>query len=172
MVLETMKNGVLILTASLKPKTHGRGVPRARMPDGAPNPVDLFVGNRLRQARTLRGLTQEQLGARVGIAFQQVQKYERGSNRISAGRLFEMAQALGVPVTYFFEGMSDAVADASPAQVRPGLDTTEAVESIEHDDAGKREALQLVRAYCRITNVGVRHSFLDMVKSFSPKVED
>jgi transcriptional regulator with XRE-family HTH domain len=138
------------------------------MPDGAPNPVDLFVGNKLRQARTLRGLTQEQLGAKVGIAFQQVQKYERGSNRISAGRLFEMAQALGVPVTYFFEGMSDAVAEASPAQVHPGIDTTEAVESIEQDDASKREALQLVRAYCRIGNEGVRRTFLEMVRSFAP----
>lgn len=141
------------------------------MPDGGPNPVDLFVGNRLRQARMLRGLTQEQLGDRVGIAFQQVQKYERGSNRISAGRMFEMGQALGVSVTFFFEGMSDAVADASPAQVRSGMDTTSALESIETDDSGKREALQLVRAYCRISNPGVRRSFLDMVKSFSPQDE-
>lgn len=142
------------------------------MPDGAPNPVDLFVGNRVRQARTLRGLTQEQLGARVGIAFQQVQKYERGSNRISAGRLFEMAQALGVLVSYFFEGMSDAVAETSPAQVRPGTDTTQAVESIEQDDTGRREALQLVRAYRRIGNESVRRTFLEMVRSFSPAGEE
>lgn len=169
MICITLIYGVPNVTAALKQKNHGRGVPRARMPDGAPNPVDLFVGNRLRQARTLRGLTQEQLGARVGIAFQQVQKYERGSNRISAGRLYEMAQALGVPVTYFFDGMSDAVAEASPAQVHSGFDASQAVESIESDDASKREALQLVRAYTRMSDEGVRRSFLEMVKSFAPK---
>ncbi len=151
--------------AEKKLKTSGKGVPRARMPDGAPNPVDLYVGARLRQARTLRGLTQEQLGEKVGIAFQQVQKYERGANRISAGRMYEMGKALGVAVTFFFEGMSDAVAEVSPAQVKQGTDASQAVESIEADETGKREALQLVRAYTRIGNEAVRHSLLDIIKS-------
>ena len=83
-----------------------------------------------------------------------------------------MAQALGVPVTYFFEGMSDAVAEASPAQVHSGFDATLAVESIESDESSKREALQLVRAFTRMSDEGVRRSFLEMVKSFAPKDAD
>jgi len=116
----------------------------------------------------LRGMTQEQLGDLVGIAFQQVQKYERGANRISAGRVYEMASALGVPVSYFFEGMSDAVADASPARIRIDTDTGPAMESLASDETSKREALQLVRAYLRMATPEIRKTFLEMVKSFSP----
>lgn len=67
--------------------------------------VDEFVGNRIREARLLRGISQERLGKALGLTFQQVQKYERGTNRVGASRLFDIAEILGVPVSYFFEGL-------------------------------------------------------------------
>ena len=70
-----------------------------------PDPVDVHVGNRLRQRRTLLGMSQEKLAAAFGVSFQQIQKYERGANRISASRLHLLTQILDVPVTYFFEGL-------------------------------------------------------------------
>ncbi|MDH3740939.1 MAG: helix-turn-helix domain-containing protein, partial [Hyphomicrobiales bacterium] len=73
-----------------------------------PNPIDVHVGNRVRMRRMLIGMSQEKLGERLGLTFQQVQKYEKGSNRISASRLYQMAQILGVPVQFFFEDISEA----------------------------------------------------------------
>ncbi len=80
---------------------------------GTPHPVDVHVGARVRLRRTLLGMTQSGLGDALGLTFQQVQKYEHGTNRISASRLYEMSRALDVPIEYFFEDMSPEVA-ASP----------------------------------------------------------
>ena len=85
---------------------------------GTPNAVDIHVGHRLRQLRTLRGLSQEKLGEAIGLTFQQIQKYERGANRIGASRLFDIAKVLGVEIAYFFEEMPDKVASLSPRQLR------------------------------------------------------
>lgn len=79
-----------------------------RKADDAPNPVDLHVGLRVRLRRRQLGLSQERLAEGVGLTFQQIQKYERGSNRISASKLFEMSKILQVPVAYFFEGIDGA----------------------------------------------------------------
>src|SRR5512134_3751494 len=78
-----------------------------RMPPGVPNPVDIHVGSRVRLRRTLLGLSQEKLGEAVGLTFQQIQKYERGANRIGASRLFEFSRILDVPVSFFFDDMDD-----------------------------------------------------------------
>src|SRR5512144_1355925 len=78
-----------------------------RMPPGVPNPVDIHVGSRVRLRRTLLGLSQEKLGEAVGLTFQQIQKYERGANRIGASRLFEFSRILDVPVSFFFEDMAE-----------------------------------------------------------------
>jgi transcriptional regulator with XRE-family HTH domain len=91
---------------------------RARTPAvKAATPVDVHIGQRLRLRRKLVGLSQEQLAERLGITFQQVQKYEKGSNRISASRLFDAARLLSVPVSFFFEGL--AASEADPEQVTP-----------------------------------------------------
>ncbi len=79
-------------------------------------PIDVHVGARLRQRRTLLGMTQPNLGDALGVTFQQAQKYERGTNRISASRLFALSRVLDVPVEYFFDDMPTAVAASSPAQ--------------------------------------------------------
>ena len=83
---------------------------RGRLPSGKPNPVDVHVGGRVRLRRTLLGLSQEKLGEAIGLTFQQVQKYERGANRIGASRLWDLSRVLDVPVSYFFDEMEDGVA--------------------------------------------------------------
>ncbi|MCC6008716.1 MAG: helix-turn-helix transcriptional regulator [Rhodobacteraceae bacterium] len=100
------------------------------------HPVDVHVGQRLRQRRWLAGMTQQQLAERVGIRFQQIQKYETGMNRVSASRLWEIGCALEVPVAYFFEGLSESDSD-DPGRA-PG------------DLINDREALELVRTYYAI----------------------
>ncbi len=85
---------------------------------GTPHPVDVHVGARVRVRRTLLGMTQTSLGEAIGLTFQQMQKYERGANRISASRLFDLSRLLDVPVEHFFEEMPAEVAASSPAQKR------------------------------------------------------
>ena len=92
---------------------------RGRSDRGVPNPIDFHVGSRLRLRRTLLGMTLEQLGEAMGLTFQQVQKYERGSNRIGAGRLFDLARVLGVPVEFFF-GRGELPARLLEEFARPG----------------------------------------------------
>ncbi|MBO6559614.1 MULTISPECIES: helix-turn-helix domain-containing protein [Nisaea] len=130
------------------------------------NAIDVHVGRRVRLRRTLLGMSQEQLGEALNITFQQVQKYERGSNRISASRLWDIAQILDVPVSFFFDDMTDDTAANSPRKVRGGSVTAE-YEEKPNDPMARRETLELVRAYYNITNVGVRKRITEMVKSVS-----
>lgn len=125
-----------------------------------PNPVDVHVGYRLRQRRVLVGLSQEKLARMVGITFQQVQKYERGANRIVASRLFELARVLDVPVSYFFEDLSERAANerGTPAQVD---------QPYGHDVMAERETLELVRAYYNIRNDKVRRRAFDLIRSLA-----
>ena len=87
-----------------------------------PNPVDVHVGARVRLCRTLLGMSQEKLGEAIGVSFQQVQRYERGANIIRASRMFDLSRVLDVPVGFFFDEMSAAVAASSPAQSRGKAD--------------------------------------------------
>lgn len=117
-----------------------------------PHPVDVHVGSRLKLRRMLLGISQEQLGETVGLSFQQIQKYERGSNRISASRLFEFARALKVPVSYFFEGAAaeaDELDDEDP--ISSFINSPECVHLASawtdvSKPAVKRQLLQLIRA--------------------------
>ena len=102
------------------------------------HPGDVHVGKRVRHRRWLIGMTQQQLAEKVGIKFQQIQKYETGANRISASRLWDIADALEVPVAFFFEGLSDD---------QPAVDAGQAIPS---DILGDKEALDLVRSYYAI----------------------
>jgi transcriptional regulator with XRE-family HTH domain len=101
------------------------------------HPVDVHVGKRVRHRRWLVGMTQQQLAEQVGIKFQQIQKYETGANRVSASRLWDIADALDVPVSFFFEGLDDAGDNAAAAKVPADL-------------MGDKEALDLVRSYYAI----------------------
>jgi transcriptional regulator with XRE-family HTH domain len=94
---------------------------RGRLSDGAPNPIDVHVGARMRLRRTLLGFSQEAMGGLIGLTFQQVQKYERGANRISASRLYDICRALDVPSSYFFDGMTDNTQALSPSHIIKGI---------------------------------------------------
>lgn len=91
---------------------------RGRLSSGAPNPVDAHVGRRLRLRRIMVGMSQEQLADAIGVTFQQIQKYERGANRISASRLWDLSVMLNCPVSFFYKEMEDDVACASPRNVK------------------------------------------------------
>ena len=130
---------------------------------GVPNPVDVHVGRRLRLRRTLLGMSQEKLGEAIGLTFQQVQKYERGSNRIGASRLFDLSRVLDVPVGFFFEDMSDDVAAQSPGRARGRVQPVEFPPS----PMTRRETLEFVRAYYKIHDVDIRRRLFEMVKALS-----
>ncbi len=137
---------------------------RGRMPSGKPNPVDVHVGSRVRLRRTLLGLSQEKLGEAIGLTFQQVQKYERGANRIGASRLWDLSRVLDCPVSYFFEEMEDEVQAASPRNL---TGRTSEPEQKDADPMTKRETLELVRAYYKITDPQVRRRIYELAKSLA-----
>jgi transcriptional regulator with XRE-family HTH domain len=135
-----------------------------------PSPIDVHVGSRVRLRRTLLGMSQEKLGEALGLTFQQIQKYERGVNRIGASRLFDLARVLDVPIGFFFDDMpGESSVPATSSRTRlPGM--AEAQEGFE-DDLHRRETLELVRAYYRITDPAVRKRVFELVKSLAPPVE-
>lgn len=118
--------------------------------------------------RTLLGMSQEKLGEAIGLTFQQVQKYERGANRVGASRLFDLSRVLDVPVGFFFDEMSDEVAARSPSQIR-GM--SEEIEDFGPDPMIKRETLELVRAYYKIVDPQVRKRLFEMTKSLAGAAE-
>ena len=120
----------------------------------AHHPVDLHVGARLRERRILLGVSQTSFGKAAGISFQQVQKYERGDNRISSSRLFEFAKILDVPVSHFFEGMAPGAATGGRRKAAYTV---------------SRETIELVRAYYKIRNERVRQNILVMVQALARK---
>jgi transcriptional regulator with XRE-family HTH domain len=125
---------------------YGRGT-------GKPHPVDVHVGARVKTRRTLLGMTQTDLSDAIGLTFQQVQKYEKGTNRIGAGRLYDLSQVLDVPIDYFFEDMPPAVAASSPAKRRG---RAKQLVKYDLDPMAKRETLGLVRAYYKIRDPQIR----------------
>jgi transcriptional regulator with XRE-family HTH domain len=136
---------------------------------GKPNPIDVHVGSRVRLRRTLLGMSQEKLGEAIGLTFQQVQKYERGANRIGSSRLFDLARVLDVPVSYFFEDMSADTAARTPSRIK-GLGEVRAAP-IEPDPMVKRETLELVRAYYRIGDASIRKRLFELTKSLANATE-
>lgn len=130
-----------------------------------PNPVDVHVGQRLRQRRVLVGYSQEKLARMVGITFQQVQKYERGANRIVASRLYQLAKVLDVPISYFFDEIGSEVANdiGEPEESLSDSDV------LGHDVMAERETLELVRTYYSIENEQVRRRAFDLLRALSKR---
>ena len=118
------------------------------------NAIDLHVGKHLRRRRRLLGLTQQALAEQVGIRFQQIQKYECGANRVSASRLFELSEALSVPVQHFYEGLSEF----DPISGTPDE------SKLSADILSKKETMDLVRAYYSMGEAPRKH-LLDLAKS-------
>jgi transcriptional regulator with XRE-family HTH domain len=130
------------------------------------NLVDTHVGARVRLRRMLLGMSQEKLGESLGLTFQQVQKYEKGVNRIGASRLFDLAQVLGVPVQFFYDELSAASAESSLAPMQAGFAERPA-ETYVVDFLGSREGLELNKCFVRITDPKVRRSVIDLVRSLA-----
>ena len=139
------------------------------------NPIDGHVGARMKLRRTLMGMSQEKLGEALGLTFQQVQKYERGVNRVSASRLYDLARVLDVPISFFFDDMPSAVT-AIYGQTPGGYSARHASGFAETQDGfghtddtlNRRETLELVRAYYRITDPAMRKRMFDLIKSLGP----
>lgn len=142
------------------------GAPAER--EGRPSPIDVHVGSRIRLRRTLLGMSQERLGDQLGLTFQQVQKYERGVNRVGASRLFDLARVLDVPISFFFDDMPDALAGSMGGGSRRALGMADAQDTLGDDTMTRRETLELVRAYYRIHDPNQRKKVLDLVKAMGP----
>lgn len=163
---------------------HGKVEPKSA---AAAGPVDVHVGNRIRLRRTLLGLSQEKLGEALGLTFQQIQKYERGANRVGASRLYDLARILDVPIGFFFDDMQDGTPKpaASPAPAfGAGFAETQAtfggpppkgaapapprLFDLPVDEAAlfsRRETVDLVRSYYRIPDQSVRKRMLDLIRT-------
>ncbi len=125
-----------------------------------PDPIDVHVGSRVRLRRTLLGMSQEKLGNAVDLTFQQIQKYERGANRIGSSRLYQLANVLDVPVSFFFDDLPGEVASLH----RPGLAESDTPQ-FGQEKLSRRETLELVRAYYRISDPAVRKRIFELVKA-------
>lgn len=136
--------------------------PTVTKPRRAASPVDLHVGGRMRVRRVVLGMSQDKLAEMLGLTFQQVQKYERGHNRISASRLFDVARVLEVPVSYFFDEMSQELLTLAPAPLVP--DALPPSAGTAADPVIGREMLDLVRAYYGIREPKVRHRVYELAK--------
>jgi transcriptional regulator with XRE-family HTH domain len=134
------------------------------------NPIDIHVGSRVRFRRMLLGMSQEKLGEKLGLTFQQVQKYEKGINRIGASRLFDLAQVLGVSVQFFYD---DAPLPADARAIDPdpaGSVDGQAAPADEHsivEFLRSRDGLELNRAFVRISDIKARRAIVDLVRSLA-----
>lgn len=124
-----------------------------------PDPVDIHVGGRVRLRRTLLGMSQEKLGGALGLTFQQVQKYERGTNRIGSSRLYHLSHILDVPVSFFFDDM--------PVEVAGGGFAEGGQQVYDQEKLSRRETLELVRAYYQIEDAEVRKRMFELVKAIA-----
>jgi transcriptional regulator with XRE-family HTH domain len=131
--------------------------------DKTPNPVDLYVGGRIRMRRRTLGVSQEKLADDLGLTFQQVQKYERGANRVSASKLYEIARSLSIPVAYFFEGLNDPVSGGVADQ---------GADAILHDFLMTQEGVELASLFPMIRRPRIRRRILDLVRAMVEEEAD
>lgn len=130
----------------------------------SPNPIDKHVGARVRMRRMMISMSQEKLGEKLGITFQQIQKYEKGTNRIGASRLQQIANVLGVPVSFFFEGAP--VPDGSP-----GGFSESASPAYVSDFLATSDGLALTKAFMKVTDSKVRRRIVDLVEAIASEEE-
>src|SRR5690349_18849699 len=139
--------GAAIATAEIVSRSIDDGGGRHRRGTGVPDPVDVHVGSRIRIRRLLVGMNQETLAKALGLTFQQVQKYEGGANRVSASRLSQIAEVLGVPIAYFFNDIDLAAGGPDPGE----LQTRERMQ--------RPDVIELIRSYYAIGDARIRQQF-------------
>ncbi len=130
-----------------------------------PNPIDIHVGKRLRERRTMLGMSQQELGRLIGVTFQQLQKNERGTNRLSASRIFECARVLDVPIGYFFEEMPADVSSYGRKHMQGVAEGPTPV--YELDPMAKRETIELVRVYYDIVDRRLRQQMVGTMRALA-----
>jgi transcriptional regulator with XRE-family HTH domain len=138
---------------------------RRRRKADKPNPIDVHVGARVRLRRTLLGMSQERLGDAIGLTFQQVQKYERGANRVGASRLYDLSRVLDVPVSFFFDDLVPV--DGNTGNGAAAQLAEPPASGYEPDPMVRRETLELVRAYYRIPDQQIRRRLFDLTKAIA-----
>jgi len=142
-----------------KPKT-----PAGTRGSDMPHPVDIHVGQRIKLRRTLMGMTQGKLGEAIGLTFQQLQKYERGANRVSASKLWQMSEVLDVPVSFFFDDMPERVKEAFSGY--EGLSAESDVQE-EHLTLHRRQSLSLVRVFGKVQDPTLRKKIISLVDAIA-----
>ena len=143
-------------------------IEQKRKTKGIPDLVDKHVGKQLRNRRMLMGLSQEKLAEAVGVTFQQIQKYERGANRISASRLFSFSKVLNVSIDYFYIGLDeDVIASNDDAENMASKPIEVKGKIIPEDLLAEKETLDLIRAFYSVTDESVRRDMLRLVKSMA-----
>ncbi len=151
-------------------KSISRKASRGRTPQGEPNPIDIHVGKRIRIRRNLLGWSQEKLGDLLGLTFQQIQKYEKGLNRVSASRLWDFSVVMDTPVSFFYDDMDKTVAKQSPrmfSNPESEILLNEEMEVFNVDPMLKEETLELVRAYYKINNRQAARHLFDLIVAMS-----
>ncbi|MBO4294439.1 MAG: helix-turn-helix transcriptional regulator [Alphaproteobacteria bacterium] len=146
--------------------------PRGRLAAGQPNPVDVHVGNRIKWRRKVLKLSQQQMADRLGLTFQQVQKYEKGLNRVGASRLWDISRVLGVSMDFFFAEMDASVKTQSPMMLGKENDNNvqyfeEDGQNMDFDPMKRKETLELVSAYYKINNRKVAKQLFDLIVAVS-----
>ena len=143
-------------------------VPARVVEKDGPSPVDMHVGARIKLRRALLGMSQERLGDALGLTFQQVQKYERGANRVSASRLYDLARVLDVPVNFFFDDFAEGGRQAAASAF--GFAESQEPFGLSADLLSRRETIDLVGAFWRIPDGAQRRRLLELIKGMAPPV--
>lgn len=150
-----------------KEKTELEFLPRG---SGIANPVDIHVGQRIRQRRVLLGMSQETLAETMGMTFQQVQKYERGKNRVSASRLYQLSHILGVQISYFFDNFSTDL--SVPNAISEGMSDGDQAALVDDEKMQNKETLNLLRVYYSIKDKKTRRDVMNLVKTMAKHTND
>jgi transcriptional regulator with XRE-family HTH domain len=143
--------------------------PRGRLNGGTPNPIDTHVGNRIKWRRKVLGLSQQQMADKMGLTFQQIQKYEKGLNRVGASRLWDISRVLGVSMDFFFADMPSEIESQSPMMLGKKLPNSlhEDGPEIDYDPMKRKETLELVTAYYNINNRKIAKYLFDLIVAVS-----
>lgn len=142
-------------------------MPRTRPEDEGPHPVDTHVGAKVKSRRLMLGLSQEELAKSIGLTFQQVQKYERGTNRISVSRLIDIARALKTPLDYFTDGIAILAEGLRGKTAMRGVSDVKQAAFDDVDTMTKKDVLELVRAYQRISTPALKKQLVEMAKAMA-----
>lgn len=133
----------------------------------SPHPIDVHVGKRLRLRRSIMGMSQDTIGKAIGVSFQQIQKYERGINRMGSSRLYEFSKLLEVPISYFFEEFDDPSSNAQPGMAESTPPTFEYEEQLS-----SRETMEMMRHYYNIPSKEVRKRIFELIKAVATQSND